>query len=400
MGVATRGGGALSAEQVAQFERDGYLVIDGCPPELVEDVLADVDPMLRDAWAPDVQAERDGVRYYKHGGWSEDGYAWHRILNAWKVSDSVRSLALSEPLLTVAEGLFGRPVQPFQTLNFPVGTEQEPHADSFHFQSDPPGYMCGIWVALEDMDMSNGPLLYYPGSHKLPMPTWEVIEAATGRALRQEDFEDHAQYLEARHALYPEYCQWLIETQGLEPAYGTISKGQALLWAPNLLHGGSPHADRSRTRHSQVTHYFFEGCRVYTPMHVEKGHVYWQYPEWIREQVPEYSAAAVHDTVREHVPAGSSVLIAASDGDELMAMEGYETSSFPGSEGSRWEEVSDPVAIEALEALRDRGARYLVFPKPTLERLAWGMPELQEHLESRYQGVLRDGSICALYALE
>ena len=32
----------------------------------------------------------------------------------------------------------------------------------------PEGFMCGVWVALEDMDMENGPLVYYPGSHKLP----------------------------------------------------------------------------------------------------------------------------------------------------------------------------------------------------------------------------------------
>ena len=32
----------------------------------------------------------------------------------------------------------------------------------------PEGFMCGVWVALEDMDMDNGPLVYYPGSHQLP----------------------------------------------------------------------------------------------------------------------------------------------------------------------------------------------------------------------------------------
>jgi hypothetical protein len=135
-------------------------------------------------------------------------------------------------------------------------------------------------------------------------------------------------------------------------------------------------------------------------MHVEDGHVYWQYPEWIRDPVPEYSVAAVHDTVRAHVPAGSSVLVVADEGDELMEMEGYETSPFPGSEGPGWEEIDETGAIEALEALRERGARFIVFPQWTLQRLAWGLPSMQERLESRYQGLLRDGSICALYALE
>jgi ectoine hydroxylase-related dioxygenase (phytanoyl-CoA dioxygenase family) len=28
--------------------------------------------------------------------------------------------------------------------------------------------MCGVWIALEDVDERNGPLVYLPGSHKLP----------------------------------------------------------------------------------------------------------------------------------------------------------------------------------------------------------------------------------------
>jgi hypothetical protein len=34
-----------------------------------------------------------------------------------------------------------------------------------------------------------------------------------------------------------------------------------------LWHGGDKHSDRNRTRHSQVTHYFFDGCSYYTPLH-------------------------------------------------------------------------------------------------------------------------------------
>jgi len=42
-------------------------------------------------------------------------------------------------------------------------------------------------------------------------------------------------------------------------------KGQALIWAANLLHGGSPQHDPKLTRWSQVTHYYFEDCVYYTP---------------------------------------------------------------------------------------------------------------------------------------
>ncbi len=37
-----------------------------------------------------------------------------------------------------------------------------------HFNSIPQRFMCGVWVAMEDIAPDNGPLHYYPGSHKLP----------------------------------------------------------------------------------------------------------------------------------------------------------------------------------------------------------------------------------------
>ena len=82
-----------------------------------------------------------------------------------------RTSAASPPtraILRLLETLYGRPAFPFQTLTFPVGTQQPPHSDSVHFSAVPDGFMCGVWVALEDIDTDNGPLIYYPGSHRWP----------------------------------------------------------------------------------------------------------------------------------------------------------------------------------------------------------------------------------------
>ena len=272
-----------------RFDSEGFLILDDpCPPELLDDLRSEFDAMYKDPWHPGPQAEKDGVVYDRNAGRSGDWH-WHRIKNAWKISTNARAVALDRGILDLLEDLFGRGVMPFQTLNFPVGTQQRAHSDSFHFQSDPPGYMCGVWIALEDMDMDNGPLVYYPGSHKLPIPTWPEIEAEMGEVPLVENYANHNDFLNARSAQYELYCQRLIERENLQPEYGTIRKGQAVLWAPNLLHGGSPQRDESRTRHSQVTHYFFEGCRVFTPLHTEGEHNYWYYPEWIRDPVPVYS---------------------------------------------------------------------------------------------------------------
>src|SRR5262249_38837946 len=57
-----------------------------------------------------------------------------------------------------------------------------------------------------------------------------------------------------------------------------VPKGKAIVWAANLIHGGAPQRDRSRSRHSQVTHYYFENCAYYTPMISDPflGRIHWK----------------------------------------------------------------------------------------------------------------------------
>ena len=58
----------------------------------------------------------------------------------------------------------------------------------------------------------------------------------------------------------------LITERGLAANPALLRKGQAVVWAANLLHGGAPITRPGATRRSLVTHYFFEGCSYFTPM--------------------------------------------------------------------------------------------------------------------------------------
>ena len=66
----------------------------------------------------------------------------------------------------------------------------------------------------------------------------------------------------SRQKPFEELWDALIRAGGLEPTYFHAKKGQALIWAANLLHGGSHQTDPTLTRWSQVTHYYFEGLRL------------------------------------------------------------------------------------------------------------------------------------------
>jgi ectoine hydroxylase-related dioxygenase (phytanoyl-CoA dioxygenase family) len=196
-------------------------------------------------------------------------------------------------VLELLAGLYDRKPLPFQTLNFPVGTGQHVHSDAVHFNSRPPGYMCGVWVALEDIDLENGPVEYYPGSHKLPEITIEDVDRA-GYVKHSYVERFRTALLDIRHAnrpgtryadfVYKSYETFIgdmIKQLGIEPHYATLKKGQALVWAANLLHGGSRQRDKGRTRHSQVTHYFFESCQYYTPRLSKGENIKWRNQEWI-----------------------------------------------------------------------------------------------------------------------
>lgn len=237
------------------FERDGYLVFDPqVSGETVDGAVSDLEEDFHDPEPP-------RRRWLIAGKRREPKYSVQtpdRIQDAWKASRHVKQIALAPTTLRTLEGMYGREPLPFQTLNFRVGTEQDPHSDTIHFNSKPPGFMCGVWVALEDIDMDNGPLVYYPGSHRLP----EVTMTDVGVEVDPDTDNPY----EAYEAGYVPHIAATIEREGLEAKYATLKKGQAIIWAANLLHGGAPQRDRSRTRHSQVTHYFFEGCDYWIPL--------------------------------------------------------------------------------------------------------------------------------------
>ena len=178
-----------------------------------------------------------------------------RVQDAWLRSPAVRKLAAFPKIVNMLSLAYGRRAFPFQTLNFQRGTEQAVHCDTIHFHSEPERFMCGVWIALEDIAPASGPLEYVLGSHRLPVLTMQGAGVNQPEPTHQ-DYQRH--YLPA--------LQRRLETAGLPHATATLKKGEALVWAANLAHGGSPIADPAATRRSLVTHFYFEGCFYYTPM--------------------------------------------------------------------------------------------------------------------------------------
>ncbi|MBI5089195.1 MAG: phytanoyl-CoA dioxygenase family protein [Actinobacteria bacterium] len=208
------------------YHRDGYAVVSGLVDhDLIARILDDAVEPLRGAG---------------------------RVQDLWRTSASVRELAVLPSVLDLLRTLYGREPVPFQTLSFEYGTQQRAHSDTVHFSSLPRGFMCGVWVALEDVDGGNGPLFYYPGSQRLPDPYFQRFGLEAGLA-------SYGNYEDAQEAL--------MTAHGLERVEFHAQAGDVLIWSSNLVHGGMPIAEAGRTRWSQVTHYFFEGCVYVTPLY-------------------------------------------------------------------------------------------------------------------------------------
>lgn len=199
------------------------------------------------------------------------GYGHNRIQDAWQKSDAVKSVAINEHIMSIIRLLYGREPVPVQTLNFLRGTQQRTHSDVIHFSSLPQGFMCGVWTALEDISLSQGPLHYYPESHYLPEFDYYDLNISEEHVYPDSPHEGEQTWdnprTRAKYTLYEDVIERLMLEHGFERHHLTLKRGQSLIWSSNLFHGGSPITDPGSTRKSQVTHVHFEGTMPWTPMY-------------------------------------------------------------------------------------------------------------------------------------
>jgi len=142
-----------------------------------------------------------------------------------------------------------------QTITSHKGSEQGVHSDSIHMTTYPLGYLSAAWIAFEDIHPDSGPLVYYPGSHRLPY----VFSRDVGISESEFRREGYKSYQEK----YEPYIQGLIARHNAEARYFHARKGDVLIWHANLLHGGSKRCDLQYSRKAVVVHFFVKGAFVY-----------------------------------------------------------------------------------------------------------------------------------------
>ena len=181
--------------------------------------------------------------------------AGHRneIMFAIHHSELLRNIAADPKLLDLPDRLLQGEAVLFQSINFTMGSEQRTHSDSIHMTTYPEGGLLGVWIALDDINENNGPLHYYPGSHRLPYYlNSDYNNEGNAWLLGKKSYAAYEAMIAAR-----------IAEKGLTKKVFTAAKGDILIWHANLFHGGELHSNKSLTRKSIVLHYFKKGAICY-----------------------------------------------------------------------------------------------------------------------------------------
>ncbi len=177
----------------------------------------------------------------------------NKLLFANRQSGMIRQVTHDKRLVSVLSFLLDKTVLPFQTINFMRGSSQRAHSDSIHMTTYPLGYLIAVWIALEDTTGNNGPLFYYPGSHRLPyLLNEDFNEGSTSLRLGRKDYGD-----------YEDRIEETIREKQLEKEIFVACKGDVFIWHANLIHGGMPILDPTLTRKSMVIHYYADDVIKY-----------------------------------------------------------------------------------------------------------------------------------------
>lgn len=233
---AMRRAGRITEREEAdlrQFVDEGFMVL---PAAIEESLLARIDGELDDV----IAARTQGYQY----GSSQ------RIVNLHVRYAGVRALWRHPAVMRYLELVFGVPARPCQTLTYIFGSQQEAHQDTAHLTPFPAGYMCGVWVALEDVRPNSGELEVFPGTHRLPRV---YMDGAGCAKVTDGDWSEFSEKIVSRY-------RDMLREGGFGKVTYRPKRGTVLVWHENLLHGGSVRVDMSLSRRSIVSHYFADGA--------------------------------------------------------------------------------------------------------------------------------------------
>jgi ectoine hydroxylase-related dioxygenase (phytanoyl-CoA dioxygenase family) len=246
---ARAGAGEVNAEEAANlhyFADSGYLVIriDLSAADAAA-IDRDVDSLWSERPANVAFAYDSPPRRFNEAVASEHRRPRHRIHELHSASPTAERLYLDPRIHRYASLILGDTAVATQSLYFEYGSQQALHRDSVVVPTPRFGRLVAAWIALEDIAPESGPLMYVPGSQRLPF-----YEFAPGKMVYDPSAHSESD-VQAALAFYAEQ----LAASNLPMRQFLAKRGEVLFWHSALTHGGSPVTDPRRTRKSFVVHF-------------------------------------------------------------------------------------------------------------------------------------------------
>ena len=223
---AQRAGTGLSAEQLADFEKNGFLILDAVFTESeVAALRSEASELLIDVTTKNLKE----VICEPNSG------AVRSVFRAHKLRQPIEKVTKDHRLTRIAQGLLGDAVYIHQTrVNFKPGlkgTEFYWHSDfeTWHVEDGMPRMRAlSMSITLTENHADNGPLLLIPGSHKTFVTcTGETPDNHHEKSLRKQQFGVPSD----------EAVSHLIETNGI--ARAECKAGSVIVFDCNTVHGSN-----------------------------------------------------------------------------------------------------------------------------------------------------------------
>ncbi|GAB3329606.1 hypothetical protein GCM10027299_33230 [Larkinella ripae] len=180
-----------------------------------------------------------------------------RLLEYHSSSVAAKKVMTHPHIATFLQAIFNEKTTVFQSLIFKYGSQQATHQDFPWVRSKIASHLAAAWIPLEDVSPDSGPLVYYPGSHRLPK-----FNFGTGILFSEQD----SYYTPDE---FSKYLDKICAQNGIEKTVLLLKKGDVLFWHGALAHGGSRINKPELTRKSFVCHY--STLRSYPKHRFEEG---------------------------------------------------------------------------------------------------------------------------------
>jgi phytanoyl-CoA hydroxylase len=233
------------AENLSSFIKNGYVILPGAVPmEAIDALNRDVALLVEDpppeAWVNLRESNRFVTRPFRPAdARAADNVL--KLLDLYSFLPSARDVIFADATHRFLKLIFMRPVMVHQSLFFFYGSQQNLHKDTAYVHVSSPMEFAASWTALEDVQPGSGELIYYASSHNDPEYLFEGKWKWCAPGVDQSGFYQHLNNIAEKSR----GCAQVLR----------INKGDVLIWAADLTHGGSPIEDRSATRQSIVAHY-------------------------------------------------------------------------------------------------------------------------------------------------